>query len=97
MFSIPTNVIRTGNSSLDLSQCTEGPTEWGIGRPWNHRNPETSEGADAQTCDGANQNFDHTGKGDTEPGVQLVDLPIHPIRIDQEGEVREPCEGIQGR
>ena len=81
MFSIPTNVIRTGNSSLKLCQSTEGSTRWEMGRPWNHGNLETSEGADAQTCDSTDQDFDHTGEGDTRSGVQLVDLPIQPIGI----------------
>ena len=66
-------------------------------RPWNHGNLESSEGADTQTCDGADQNFDHNSEGDPESGVQLVDRPRHSIRIYQEGEVCKPCEGVQGR
>ena len=61
-------------------------------RPWNHGNLESSKGADAQTCDGADQNFDHTGEGDTETGVQLVDRPRH--SINQESEICKPCEGV---
>jgi hypothetical protein len=66
-------------------------------RPWNHGNLETSKGADAQTCDSADQNFDHTSEGDTQPGMQFVDRPGHSIRIDQESEVCKPCKGVQGR
>jgi len=96
MFSIPTNVIRTGNNSLKLCQSTGGSTKWEMGRPWNHGNLETSEGADTQTCDGTDQDFDHASEGNTKSGVQLVHLTVQPICIYQESEVCEPCEGIQG-
>jgi hypothetical protein len=67
-----------------------------MGGPWDHGNLEASEGADAQTCDGTDQNFDYTSEGYTKSRVQLVDRPGHSIRIDQKCEVREPREGIQG-
>ena len=68
-----------------------------MGRPWDHRDLEASKGTDAQTCDGTNQNLNYAGEGDTEFRMQLADLPGYSIRIDQEGEVCKPGEGIQGR
>lgn len=85
-----------GNNSLKSGQCIEGSIKRGMDRPWDHGNLETSKGADAQTCDGTNQNFDHTGEGDTKSGVQLVDRSRHSVRINQESEVCEPGECIQG-
>jgi len=96
MFSIPTNVIRMGNNSLKLRQFTGDSIKWGMDEPWDHGNLETSKSADAQTCDGTNQNFDRTGEGDAKSGVQLVDRSRHSIRIDQESEVCEPGECVQG-
>ena len=96
MFSIPTKVMRMGNNSLKLRQSTEGSTKWEMDRPRNHGYLETSEGADAQTCDGADQNFYHASEGNTKSGVQRFDRPRHSICIDQESEICKPCEGIQG-
>jgi len=97
MFSTPTNVISTGKNSLGLCQPTERLIRGEMDRPWNHSNLEASEGADTQTCDGTDQNFDHTGEGNTQPGMQLVGLPGDSISIDQESEVCKPRKGVQGR
>ena len=97
IFSTPTNVIRTGKNSLELRQPTERSIRQKINRPWNHGNLEAGEGTDTQTCDGTDQDFDHTGEGYTKSGMQLVGCPGHSIRIDQESEVCKPREGVQGR
>ena len=97
MFSTPTNVIRTGKNSLGLRQPTERLIRGETDRPWNHSNLEASEGADTQTCDGTDQNFNQAGEGNTQPGMQLVGRPGHSVRIDQESEVCKPREGVQGR
>jgi len=97
MFSTPTNVIRTGKNSLELRQPTERLIRGEMDRPRNHSNLEASEGTDTQTCDSADQNFDHAGKGNTQLGMQLIGRPGHPVRIDQESEICKPRKGVQGR
>jgi hypothetical protein len=58
-----------GNNSLKLRQSIEGLIKQEMGRPWDHGDLETSEGANAQTCDGTDQNFDQTSEGNTKSGV----------------------------